>query len=100
VFLSVVVGVVPFIGNGFLLWASLFTLLYGLIMIVSALNTLGPTNLTPFPEPTLKNELVSNGVYGAVRHPMCKHFVDVQQNTNEHVNELLLPLVAQMVAWF
>jgi len=41
-------------------------------MIVSAIKSLGPDNITPFPEPTTTNELVTAGVYGAVRHPMCK----------------------------
>jgi len=72
VFTCVVFGFFPFFGNDVVFWTSVISLIYGIIMIVSAVKSLGPENITPFPEPTNTNELVTAGVYSAVRHPMCK----------------------------
>jgi protein-S-isoprenylcysteine O-methyltransferase Ste14 len=72
VFAYLVVGLIPLFGNGLVFWASASSLVYGFIMIASAVHALGPNNITPFPEPTGFNQLVTEGVYGAVRHPMCK----------------------------
>jgi protein-S-isoprenylcysteine O-methyltransferase Ste14 len=71
VFAYLVVGLIPLFGNGLVFWASASSLVYGFIMIASAVHALGPNNITPFPEPTGFNQLVTEGVYGAVRHPMC-----------------------------
>lgn len=49
--------------------AGAASLLGGLVFITSGALKLGPS-LSPFPEPSKSNSLVTTGPYSAVRHPM------------------------------
>ena len=49
--------------------AGTAALVGGLVFLTSGTLKLGPS-LSPFPQPSKSNSLVTNGPYGAVRHPM------------------------------
>lgn len=58
-----------FIVPEFLWFSALFICISGLIICLIAVLQLN-TNLSPFPSPKTKSSLISNGLYGIVRHPI------------------------------
>ena len=86
---SFAVGTFPVFGNGLIFWASSFLLTCGCALIAASFHALGPTNLTPFPEPTKQNLLTTDGMFGAVRHPMCECAVCPDVRLMNHPHHLL-----------
>lgn len=76
-----IILVAPRIGGSinFPIWlralGALIIIVAGVVVIMGAL-ALG-RNLTPFPKPIPGGQLVTNGIYGIVRHPLWKHTLNI-----------------------
>ena len=55
--------------SGWLGYASLGLLLLGIVVIVFGIISLNE-NITPFPTPKKGSDLISNGIYSYIRHPI------------------------------
>ena len=68
--LLLAVGDVPMLGAPLQAVTGPGLILGGLGLIAAGVLELGPTNLTPYPNPVEKNDLKTNGIFGACRHPI------------------------------
>ncbi|CAB9507305.1 Isoprenylcysteine carboxyl methyltransferase (ICMT) family [Seminavis robusta] len=71
-FVSIVIGTfpLPYIGQVFAFLGGPGLMLAGGALILAALNDLGDNNLTPFLAPVARGELITDGIYSKIRHPI------------------------------
>ena len=74
---------------------GLFIVSFGLILITISLKTLGP-NLSPFPKPRLKANLITNGIYSKIRHPMYFGLISISTG-NCFINFTFMKLILTLL---